>query len=80
MSDEPTFEQALKQLEEAVQRLEKGALPLDESLLCFEEGVKSASLCRKLLQQVEQQVDILVKHSGDECVTRPFDTDGDQSA
>jgi len=80
MSEKTTFEQALKQLEEAVQRLEKGALPLDESLVCFEEGVKSANLCRKLLQQVEQQVDVLVKQSDDECVTRPFEIDGGSSA
>ncbi len=80
MSDEPTFEQALKQLEDAVQRLEKGALPLDESLACFEEGVRSAGLCRKLLQQVEQQVEVLVKQADDECVTRPFDVDRDPAA
>jgi exodeoxyribonuclease VII small subunit len=79
MSDQPTFEQALRQLEEAVARLEKGALPLDESLACFEVGVQSANLCRKLLQQVEKQVDVLVRQADGEFATQVFveDTDPD---
>jgi exodeoxyribonuclease VII small subunit len=63
MSEQPTFEQALKQLEDAVNRLEQGALPLDEALTCFEVGVQSANQCRKMLQQVEAQVEILVKQN-----------------
>ncbi len=63
MSEKPTFEQALKSLEEAVARLEKGQLPLDEALDCFEAGVQSANLCRKMLQSVEARVETLVKKS-----------------
>ncbi len=61
MNKQMTFEQSLRQLEEAVARLEQGALPLDEALTCFEAGVQSANQCRKMLQQVETQVEVLVK-------------------
>ena len=77
MSDQPTFEQAMKELEEAVERLERGTLPLDESLACFEAGVRSANLCRKLLQNVEQQVEILVKETDGELTVQALEKDGD---
>ena len=80
MSDQPTFEQAMKELEEAVARLEKGTLALDESLACFEAGVRSANLCRKLLQQVEQQVEVLVKDADGELTVQAFRQDREQDA
>lgn len=61
MPEQPTFEQSLKALEEAVACLEQGQLPLDEALDCFEAGVKSANQCRKLLQAVDARVETLVK-------------------
>ncbi len=72
MSEQMTFEQALRQLEEAVARLEQGALPLDEALTCFEAGVQSANHCRKMLQQVEAQVEVLVKKSEGVFETESF--------
>ena len=72
MSEEKTFEQALKSLEEAVAKLEKGQIPLDEALDCFETGVQSANLCRKKLQAVEVRVETLVKNSDGAFVTEPF--------
>lgn len=77
MSDQPTFEQAMKELEEAVERLERGTLPLDESLACFEAGVRSANLCRKLLQNVEQQVEVLVKEADGELAVQTLEKDSD---
>lgn len=77
MSDQPTFEQAMKELEEAVERLERGTLPLDESLACFEAGVRSANLCRKLLQNVEQQVEVLVKEADGELTVQTLEKDSD---
>ena len=63
MAKQPTFEQSLKALEDAVSRLEKGQLPLDEALGCFENGVKGASRCRELLRDVEARVEVLLKDS-----------------
>lgn len=73
MSKETTFEQALKNLEEAVSRLEKGQMPLDEALDSFEAGVQSANLCRKKLQVVEARVEMLKNNSDGSFRTEPFD-------
>ena len=80
MSDQPTFEQALHQLESAVSRLEKGSMPLDEALTCFEQGVQSANLCRKLLQQVETQVEVLVRQADGDFGTQLFSEQIDKEA
>jgi exodeoxyribonuclease VII small subunit len=56
-----SFETSLHALEEVVERLESGDLTLEESLECFEQGVKSAARCRKLLRDVELKVELLLK-------------------
>jgi exodeoxyribonuclease VII small subunit len=76
MTKESTFEQALRKLEEAVARLEKGQLPLDEALDCFEEGVQSANLCRKKLQAVEARIETLMNNPDGSFLTVPFVGDG----
>ncbi len=63
---EPTFEEALKQLEEAVERLEDGDLPLAEALRLFEEGLKASNLCRARLEEAKQRVEVLAAESGGE--------------
>jgi exodeoxyribonuclease VII small subunit len=78
MPEEMTFEQALKSLEEAVAQLEKGQMPLDESLDCFEAGVQSANLCRKKLQAVESRIETLMKNSDGSFTTEPFSEDDGQ--
>ena len=52
----PSFEQAMNRLEEIVERLDDGNLPLEESLALFKEGTKLAKLCRGLLADAEVQV------------------------
>ncbi len=59
------FEKSLKQLEELVDKLEKGGLSLEESLKCFEQGVKLTRQCRQALQQAEQKISVLSKENGD---------------
>jgi len=78
MPEETTFEQALKNLEEAVARLEKGQIPLDEALDSFEAGVQSANLCRKKLQAVEARIEILTNKSDGSFATEPFGESEDQ--
>jgi exodeoxyribonuclease VII small subunit len=61
MSEKISFERALKSLEEAVEKLEQGQMPLDEALDCFEAGVRSANICREKLQAVEHRIKVLTK-------------------
>jgi exodeoxyribonuclease VII small subunit len=78
MSESKTFEDALKNLEKAVEQLERGQLPLDEALDCFEAGVQSANLCRKQLQAVEERIDVLMKNADGSFRVEPFAQAGDQ--
>lgn len=59
------FETSLKQLEVLVEKLEKGGLSLEESLKCYEQGVKLTRECRQALQQAEQKISVLSKENGD---------------
>lgn len=53
------FEEGLERLEELVQRLEKGDLSLDESLSCFEQGMKFSKLCQEKLESAQAKIGIL---------------------
>ena len=57
----PKFEDALARLETIVTELERGELPLDESLKIFEEGIKLSKTCLKILDDAERKVEILVQ-------------------
>ena len=59
MDNKPTFEQAMKRLEEIVRFLESGNAPLDESLAAFEEGVSLVKLCNSELDLAEKKVKLL---------------------
>jgi len=49
------FEQAMARLEAIVGELEKGVLPLDESLKIFEEGIRLSKSCLKVLEEAAQR-------------------------
>jgi exodeoxyribonuclease VII small subunit len=53
------FESALEELEALVTKLEKGDLPLEESLKEFERGVALTRSCQKELKEAEQKVNLL---------------------
>jgi exodeoxyribonuclease VII small subunit len=56
-----TFEESLKQLEKIVDQLERGDLPLEESIRLFEDGVRLSSACKQELDAAEGKVQILMK-------------------
>ncbi len=51
-----SFEESLSRLEEIVRHLEKGDLPLNDSLTLYEEGTGLIAACSKLLDEAEQKV------------------------
>jgi exodeoxyribonuclease VII small subunit len=61
----PDFEMAMRDLEELVERLEQGDLPLEESLAAFERGVLLTRACQTALKEAEQKVEILLKKAGE---------------
>jgi exodeoxyribonuclease VII small subunit len=64
----PDFETAMRDLEELVERLEQGDLPLEESLAAFERGVLLTRACQSALKEAEQKVEILLKKAGESAV------------
>jgi exodeoxyribonuclease VII small subunit len=73
--EEVKFEEALKQLEAIVSRLELGDLPLEEALSIFEEGIRVTKLCSQRLSEAERRVNILVRNADSatgELEERPF--------
>ena len=70
--DTLTFEQSLEELENLVDKLERGQLTLDESLETFETGMKLARVCTQKLTEAERKIEKLVEKNG-ELRTEPFD-------
>jgi exodeoxyribonuclease VII small subunit len=54
----------LQRLEAIVKEMERGDLPLEESLKLFEEGVALSASCRKELEDAEGKIEILLKQDG----------------
>jgi exodeoxyribonuclease VII small subunit len=54
-----SYEALYSKLQEIVQRLEAGELPLDESLRLYEEGVALAAACQRLLEAAELRITML---------------------
>jgi exodeoxyribonuclease VII small subunit len=50
------FEKALEQLEEIVRRLERGDVPLDESVAIYERGETLKQHCETLLKRAEARI------------------------
>lgn len=58
-----TFEEALNNLEAIVSDLERGNVPLEESLKKFEEGIALSRICASKLKSAEEAVKKLVASS-----------------
>jgi exodeoxyribonuclease VII small subunit len=63
-----SFEDALAELEQLVNRLERGEISLEESLQSFERGVNLTRICQKALQEAEQKVQILIDKNGGQAL------------
>jgi exodeoxyribonuclease VII small subunit len=68
-----TFEDALARLEQIVDTLEAGNLPLEESLKAFEEGVGLARHCARYLEKAEKRIEVLTRDESGLLRTEPLD-------
>jgi len=73
-STTPDFETSLQHLESLVERLERGDLPLSESLALFEQGVALTRACHTHLSEAQQKVSILLQQN---AAPQDFDPDAD---
>jgi exodeoxyribonuclease VII small subunit len=74
----PTFEESLQRLEAIVKEMEKGELPLEQSLKLFEEGIALSGACKKELDEAEGKIEILLKKQG-KLQPEPFGASSDNS-
>jgi exodeoxyribonuclease VII small subunit len=68
------FEQAFKELEELVERLEHGDMTLEDSLRAFERGLALHQACQRALDDATRKVEILTRKDGGAAV-QPFEPD-----
>ncbi len=62
--NEMTLEEAIKQLEKTVEKLENNEISLDKSIEVFEQGVKLVAHSRKILDDYTKRITILKKENG----------------
>lgn len=68
-----TFEENMQRLEQIVRTMERGEVPLEESLKLFKEGTELVSACGKLLDEAELKVKKIVAGPDGEPVEEDFD-------
>ena len=71
---QPSFEEALRELEEIVRKLESGDLSLDDSIRLYERGQILTSLCEARLNDARARIEQIQQNAAGEAVAaRPFD-------
>ena len=71
----PTFEENMQRLEQIVRAMERGEVPLEESLKLFQEGTELVRTCRKLLDEAQLQVNKIAVSEDGSPVEEPFDAE-----
>ena len=67
------FEEAVKRLQAIVEKLERGDLPLEQSMESFAEGMQLVQFCHQKLEEAEKKVQILTKDPQGAWTTTPFE-------
>mgnify|MGYP000288913534 FL=1 len=77
MTDKPienmSFEDALKQLESIVAKLERGDAPLEESISVYQRGAALKAHCEGKLKDAQMKVEKIVLDTSGQTGTAPFD-------
>lgn len=66
------FEKSLGELEEIVEKLERGEMSLDESIEIFQKGVTLSKDLSKMLDEIEKKITILVENENGEVIEKDF--------
>ncbi|MBA9027380.1 MULTISPECIES: exodeoxyribonuclease VII small subunit [Bacillaceae] len=62
---ELTFEQAMEELEQVVEKLEEGDVPLEEAISIYKKGMDLSRLCHTKLKSVEEQLTQILREDGE---------------
>jgi exodeoxyribonuclease VII small subunit len=78
-TEEFNFESALAELNQLVEKMERGGVNLEESLKDFEKGISLTRQCQQALKTAEQKVHILLEKNGAAQLT-PYQSDADEDS
>jgi len=65
----------MKKLEQIVQELESGDLPLEKAILKYEEGVRLSRFCSEKLDETEKKITMLLRYQEGNISEKPFIAD-----
>jgi len=72
-----SFETSLEALEQIVQDLEEGDLPLEKSLELFEQGIRLSRECQERLSQAERRIEVLLRDNQGRTTVSDFEAASD---
>lgn len=67
---ELSFEDAMEKLEEVVEKLEQGDVPLEKAISMFQEGMSLSKTCHDKLNNVEKSMDRILHEDGEVEITK----------
>lgn len=71
---ELTFEEAMLALDEIVEKLEEGDVPLEKAITYYEEGMKLSKLCNDKLKSVQEKMTNIINEQDE---LEPFEIQGE---
>jgi exodeoxyribonuclease VII small subunit len=75
-----SFEKALEELEQIVENMEDGDIPLDKMIEYFERGSALSKQCRSKLEKLEKKIEVLMKDDGGEGEWNDFDESSERKS
>ena len=78
-SKSQSFESSVARLDEIVEKMERGDVPLEDALKLFEEGTQLVASCTKLLDEAELKVVQLTKSADGTPEEKEFTDDAEVS-
>lgn len=76
---ERTFEEAMARLEQIVAEIDSEELGLEKQFELFKEGMGLARFCDAKLTEVQKSVEIVLKGSGEDWKTAPFEEEDEEN-
>lgn len=64
-NEELRFEEAMSQLEDVVQKLESGEVPLEDAINLYKQGMELSAYCHGKLQNAEKQLITIIDKDGE---------------
>ena len=74
------FESAMERLEEIVEQMESGKMPLEDLIVRYEEGMKLVKICQERLASAEQRIEIITRNHAGKAVVKNFEPTAEKEA